>query len=162
MLSNVVPYPPHGGVQLRVYNLLTRIAAWHDVTVGCHAWSADDVESAALLQRSGIPTVVAPLGPAGWRHVLPALGTMLAGRPPEVAQYFSPTLRDLVARGGYDVIQVEEPLLAAYVDRRRTRARTILTFHNVHHVQARRIARLEKEAWRRTWRRANARWMRHY
>ena len=115
VLCNVTPYPPHGGVHLRVFNLLKRIAGRHDVTLGCHSWGEEDLEGAAWLSRNGIRTVTGPLTAGNWRHIAPALGAMLSGRhPPELVQYQTPELHALVAEGGFDVLQVEETLLAPY------------------------------------------------
>jgi glycosyltransferase involved in cell wall biosynthesis len=164
VLTNVVPYPPHGGVQLRVLNLLARIARKHEVTLGCHAWSDEDRENAGALSRFGIEAVPATLAPGSWRHAIPAAYSTIAGRPPEIVQYHSPVLRSLAGRGSFDIVQVEESLLAPYADAvdRRSKTKTIIVFHNVHFVHTARIATIERLGWRRAWRRVNARMMRRY
>jgi glycosyltransferase involved in cell wall biosynthesis len=164
MLSNIVPYPPHGGVHLRILNIAQRIAARHEVTLGCHSWGEEDLEGAAWLNRNGIRTITAPLRAANWRHAPSALGALLAGEPPEIVQYQSAGLHALVANERFDLIQVEETLLTPYV----TAApplpdtKTVLTFHNLHFVQEKRIAAIEPNRGVRLWRELNARRMRRY
>ena len=163
-LTNLVPYPLHGGVQLRVFHLARRIARKHEVTLGCHSWDRTDCENADLLSRRYIPTVCGPVYAFDSRHLLPSLSAALHGRPPETAQYQSPVLHDLVRKGNYDIIQIEETLLAPYAESipRGAATKTVLTFHNIHFQQTRRIAALESSVFRRAMRRANAAWMRQY
>jgi len=142
VLTNVVPYPPHGGVHLRVFHLLKRIARKHDVTLGCHAWCQEEAESARGLSQFGIQTVTGLLTVGGWKHVWPGVGAALSGRPPELVQYQTPELHALLRKERFDVVQVEETLLAPYADSipERAQTKTVLTFHNVHFVQTQRIA----------------------
>jgi polysaccharide biosynthesis protein PslH len=161
-LTNVVPYPPHGGVQLRVLNLFTRIARQHEVTIGCHAWCDEDRDNAAALSYRGIRTVTGALSGANWRRdFIPAAKCLLAGKPPEIVQYQTPELHALVRNECFDILQVEETLLAPYA-KSQTGAKTVLTFHNIHFVQSRRIAEIETAGWRRWWVRTNAQLMRRY
>jgi sugar transferase (PEP-CTERM/EpsH1 system associated) len=164
VLSNVTPYPPHGGVHLRIFNLLQRIAARHEVTLGCHSWGPEDLEGAEWLNRNGLRTVTGPLVAANWRHLAPAVGGLLSGQPPEVVQYQSPQLRALIAKERFDVIQVEETLLAPYVSTApgAPDTKAVLTFHNLHFVQERRIANIERGGPQRLWRGMNAGMMRRY
>jgi glycosyltransferase involved in cell wall biosynthesis len=165
VLANVVPYPPHGGIHARIFNLLRRVARRHDVTLGCHSWGEDDQDGAAWLTRNGIRTLTGRVYPADWRrHAAPALRALVAGRPPEVAQYQAAEVRALVARERFDIVQVEETILAPYATSlpRAHAARTLIVFHNVHFVQEQRIARLEPTRRERLWRRANAAMMRRY
>ncbi len=164
LLTNVVPYPPRGGVHLRVYNLLTRIARKHEVTLGCHSWGEEGRENAAWLNRHCFPTVEAPMSVGNWRHIVPALGNALRGVPPEMAQYQLPGLRALLRRERFDLVQVEETWLAPYIDSipRAWPTRTVITFHNIHAVQTQRMAEIEPVAWRRAWLSTNARFMQRY
>jgi glycosyltransferase involved in cell wall biosynthesis len=163
-LSNVVPYPPHGGVHLRVFHILKRIAEQHEVVLGCHAWCEEEVEGAAQLAKFGIRAVTGILSVGDWRHFGPGMRAALVGRPPEVVQYQTPELRALIRREHFDVVQVEETLLAPYADSIPAGAstKTVLTFHNVHFVQTRRIARIEKSLAGSIWRRTNAHFMQRY
>jgi glycosyltransferase involved in cell wall biosynthesis len=164
VLCNVVPYPPHGGVHTRVFNIIQRVARRHDVTLGCHSWGEEDEAGAAWLTRNGIRTVTAPVHAANWRHAMPAVRAILAGLPPEISQYQTRELHALVARERFDVLQIEETLLAPYATSlpRHGDTRTLLVLHNVHFVQEQRIAALETRRRDRLWRRLNATMMRRY
>ena len=165
-LVNVVPYPLYGGVQLRVFHLLRRIARRHEVTIGCHAWDDEtDFDNAAALTRKGLRTVPGLITDWSWkRHTLPAAGHLLHGYPPELAQYQSPVLHDLVRSERFDILQIEETLLTPYAKSLPpgAKTKTVLTFHNIHFVQGRRIAEIESGGARRLWARTNARLMRRY
>lgn len=164
-LANITPYPARGGIHLRILHLLSRVAQRHDVTLGCHFWDERDQESAEVLSRMGIRTVGGLVRPGSLRrHALPGIRQALRGIPPETAQYQSPVLHDLVQRGGYDLLHVEETILTPYLRSVPTGARPakVLTLHNVHFAQDRRIADIEPSAGRRAMKRWNARWMWHY
>lgn len=164
-LANITPFPARGGIHLRILNLLTRIAAKHEVTLGCHFWDERDQESAEVLTRMGIRTVGGLVRPGSLRrHALPGIRHALHGIPPETAQYQSPVLHQLVRQGGYDLLHVEETILTPYL---RSIApghtpRKVLTLHNVHFAQDRRIAAIEPSVRRRVMKRCNAQWMWHY
>jgi glycosyltransferase involved in cell wall biosynthesis len=158
-LTNLAPYPPRGGVQLRVWNIAKRVARHHEVTIGCHVWSP---EEAAGLDGCGLPAVTGAIWAANWSHVAPAVRGAFRGRPPELAQYYSPVIRDLLRTSQFDLVQFEETLLAPYLDDLPRGPKTVLTLHNVHFEQGRRMAGLEGQWWRRGWRKLNAGWMRYY
>lgn len=165
VLSNIVPYPPHGGVHQRIFNVLQRVAARHEVTLGCHSWGEEDREGVDWLNRNGIRAIAAPLRAANWRHLAPALRAgMLDGEPPELVQFQTPELQALIARETFDLIQVEETLLAPYVTGAPPgrAAKSIMVFHNVHFVQEQRIAAITRSPTLRLWRGLNARMMRRY
>ena len=164
VLSNIVPYPPYGGVHLRVFNILKRIAGRHEVTLGCHSWSPEDLEGADWLTRNGIRTVTGPLAAGNWRHAGPAVRAVIAGLPPELVQYQTPELHALIARERFDVLQVEETMLTPYASSlpEGGATKTVLVLHNVQFLQAQRIARIETSLGGRLWRNANAGMMRRY
>lgn len=164
-LCNVVPYPPDGGVHLRIFNLLKRVAEKHEVVVGAHSWDESDEAGAAWMTRNGMRTVTGRLVAGNWRHAIPALRALLtSGQPPEVVQYQAPELRKLIATERFDVIQVEETILAPYLDYlpKDSTAKTVITFHNIHYVQARRIAQIEQTRWTRLWRHINGLLMKRF
>jgi glycosyltransferase involved in cell wall biosynthesis len=150
---------------LRILHLLQRIARHHDVTLGCHVWDERDREGVEALNQLGIRTVGADIWAGSLRrHALPGIVNALRGIPPETAQYQTRELHALVAKGEYDVLHVEETTLTPY-------ARSIpaghpghrvLTLHNVHFVQDRRVAAIEPTRRRRIWKHLNAGWMWHY
>ncbi|MFN8668505.1 MAG: glycosyltransferase family 4 protein [Gemmatimonadaceae bacterium] len=164
-LANITPYPARGGIHLRILNLLSRVARRHDVTLGCHFWDERDQESADALTGMGIRTIGGLVRPGSLRrHALPGIRQALRGIPPETAQYQSPALHQLVQRGEYDLLHVEETILTPYLRSIAPGRRPlkVLTLHNVHFAQDLRIAAIEPSASRRAMKRWNARWMWHY
>ncbi|MCC6928124.1 MAG: glycosyltransferase [Gemmatimonadaceae bacterium] len=164
-LANITPYPARGGIHLRILNLLSRVAQRHEVTLGCHFWDERDRESGEVLSRMGIRTVGGMVRSGSLRqHALPGIRRALRGIPPETAQYESPALHQLVQRGGYDLLHVEETILTPYARSVAPGERPlkVLTLHNVHFAQDRRIAAIEPSAGRRAMKRWNAQWMWHY
>jgi glycosyltransferase involved in cell wall biosynthesis len=163
LLANVVPYPPHGGIQLRILRLMEHISRHHEVTLCCHAWSEADEANARELTRSGIRTFTGRLGPEiGWDKLRSAFAVILQGRPPELALYRSRQLvgilRRLLRSEAFDAIQVEETLLTHYVSLLPTGSSTrrIVVLHNIASVQAARTARIETTLLKRVWRHFNS------
>jgi hypothetical protein len=146
VLANTTPWPPRGGAQLRIRHLLERMAGRHEVVLGCHMWSDADRDGVAELNRRGLRTVGGMIRfPSTQRWLFNAAMHGLRGLPPETVKMQAPELHQLVRDGAYDVLQVEETLLAPYFrsmprDRRRHR---VLTLHNVHFLQDLRLARIE-------------------
>jgi glycosyltransferase involved in cell wall biosynthesis len=165
VLANSTPWPPRGGPQLRIRHLLERIAGQHEVVLGCHMWSDADRDGVAELNRRGLRTVGGMIRfPPAQRWLLNAALHGLQGLPPETVKMQAPELHQLVRDGAYDLLQVEETILAPYFrsmphDRQRHR---VLTLHNVHFLQDLRLARIEPSLRWQAWRRFNALWMRFY
>lgn len=165
VLANATPWPPRGGAQLRIRHLLERIAKRHEVVLGCHMWSDADREGVAELNRRGLRTVGGMIRfPSTQRWLFNAALHGLRGLPPETVKMQAPELHQLVRDGAYDVLQVEETILAPYFrsmprDRQRHR---VLTLHNVHFLQDLRLARIEPSLRWQASRRFNAMWMRYY
>jgi glycosyltransferase involved in cell wall biosynthesis len=163
-VANVTPWPAHGGIHLRILNLLERTAQRHHVVLGCHVWNDADRESVRELNARGIPTVGGTMWWASARHVWPALKRALRGIPPETAQYQAEEVHALIRAGDYDVIHIEESILAPYLASvpAGKDIRSVITLHNVHFVQGYRIASIEPFWWRRAWVGFSARWMAWY
>jgi glycosyltransferase involved in cell wall biosynthesis len=165
VLANMTPWPPRGGSQLRIRHLLERIAGQHDVVLGCHMWNDADRDGVAELNQRGLRTIGGMIRFSPTRRWLfNAAMHGLRGLPPEAAKMQAPELHQLVREGAYDVLQVEETILAPYFrsmprDRQRHR---VLTLHNVHFLQDVRLARIEPSLRWQASRRFNALWMRHY
>ncbi len=164
-IANVTPWPPRSGITLRILRLLERVAATHEVTLGCHTWDAADRDGVETLTRRGIRTVGGAVRPASLRsHAWRGVRAALRGVPPETAQYQAPELHALIRAGEYDLLHIEESILAPYAasvpaGRRIPR---VLTLHNVHFVQEARLARIEPSLAGRARRRFNGAWMRSY
>src|SRR6202051_5257202 len=121
VIANVVPYPPHGGSQLRILRILERVAAFHQVALCCHAWSTADEVSARTLTTLGIRTFTGRLRPQiDLSKIAAAARFGVAGRPLELALYRSSALtkvvRGLLRAEAFDIFQVEETVMAHYAD----------------------------------------------
>jgi glycosyltransferase involved in cell wall biosynthesis len=165
LLANVTPWPAHSGISLRILRLLERVAQQHDVTLGCHTWGPEDRAAVVELNRRGIRTVGGDVHVGSIRrHGMTALGRAFRGVPPETAQYVAPELAALVRAGKYDVLHIEESILAPYAELvpAGRRVPRVITLHNVHFVQDRRIAQIEPSVTRRAVKYFNAAWMRSY
>jgi len=168
-ISNVVPYPPRSGLQLRTLHILERVARVHTVTLCCHAWSDTDEANARELTSRGIRTFTGRLGPhIDLPKIAAAARLLITGRPPELALYRSPELarivHHLVRDEPFDILQVEESILAHYLDLLPDGCptRRLLIFHDVHFAQAARAAGLEQAVGMRLWRHLNGFCMRLY
>jgi hypothetical protein len=162
VISNVVPYPPHSGMKLRILHLLKRVALQHEVTLCSHAWSHADEDQARVLSQYGIRIFTGAMHPRIDLEKLSAAARFgLSARPPELALYRSKhltaTLRDLFRAETFDILQIEEPILAHYADflPRGSTTKRLLTFHDIHFVQSARAAALEQSIGLSAWRRFN-------
>lgn len=163
-LANITPYPAIGGIHLRILHILQRVAQHHEVTLGCHTWDPDDRASVEALNQMGLHTVGSMIY-TGTRRQRLARGIRgaLHGTPPEAAQMQTAELHTLVQAGDYDVLHIEETSLTPYLrSMPRGNRKSVLTLHNVHFVQDRRIANIAASPADRVWKHVNAEWMRHF
>lgn len=141
-LSQIVPYPPHGGVLQRGYNLVRELG--REARVHLLAYVHPDVlpteaacrESQAALEKFCECVEYFPL----WTKASPlhrvaglAIGA-LSSRPFSVLAHRSAGFRrrvaDLVMTKSFDVIHVDTIALAQFLDRRWS-IPTVLTHHNI-------------------------------
>ncbi len=103
VLNEEIPYPPTSGGRIRNYNLLSRLAARHDLTYLCHR-HADLEEGRAAeqwLSALGVRSVIVdrPLpGKSGLGFYARLAANLLDRRPYSVASHSSRQLRAAVAR----------------------------------------------------------------
>lgn len=163
-LANITPYPAIGGIHLRILHILQRIAQHHEITLGCHTWDHDDQASVKALNQMGLRTVGSMIYTGSRRQRLArGLRGALHGTPPEAAQMQTAELNALVQAGNYDVLHIEETSLTPYLrSMPRGNHKSVLTLHNVHFVQDRRIANIATSPVDRAWKGLNAEWMRHF
>ncbi len=164
-ISNVTPWPAHGGVHLRILHLIERVARHHTVSLGCHVWSDEDRDGVAELNRRGIPTVGGLVHAGSWeRHARAGFRRARRGIPPETAPFQAKVIHELIRTGAYDVLHIEESLLAAYSESipPGRGIRRVITLHNVHFIQEWRIAAFDGPLLQRAWTYFNAAWMWFY
>ncbi|CUQ67395.1 glycosyltransferase [Candidatus Nitrospira inopinata] len=141
-LSQIVPYPPHGGVLQRGYNLIRELG--NEAEVHLLAFVHPDVlggdaameESRVALQKHCARVEYFRLWPkASPLHRVAAL-TMaaLSSRPFSVLAHYSGTfrqrVRELVASNQFDVIHADTIALAQFLGNRWP-IPTVLTHHNI-------------------------------
>jgi sugar transferase (PEP-CTERM/EpsH1 system associated) len=144
MLCGEIPFPPHGGSRMRVYQFLRALAGRHAITLLAYSHTDDDCASTEALKqwcrvqavRWQEPEPLArmrsdsPL--AAWLAYWRAL---LLDTDPFVAQYFrtaamTKLVRDLLARDAFDLIHVEDTAMMALLPEQ-VRAPIVLSIENV-------------------------------
>ncbi len=150
-ITDSLPYPPFSGDRLRVYSLLRRIAARHEVWLAALIDSADredglphltelcrGVETAHLRRRH-------PLA-----HLPGLIGYALAGRPLELKFQHSVALarriRAMTADQDFDLVHIEPSSMALYWESLSpaSRGKRLLGFHNVTWQQYARLSGIEQ------------------
>jgi sugar transferase (PEP-CTERM/EpsH1 system associated) len=160
-LSQIVPYPPHGGVLQRGYNLLRELGRHSDVHL--LAFVHPDVlltpttldESRRELGRFCRSVEYFPLWAkksAAHKAAALALGVvspapfgMIAHR----SRAFGARVVATTRAERFDIVHVDTIALAPFVDLDRSAAATVLTHHNVESMLMERRAQVERRWWAR-------------
>jgi sugar transferase (PEP-CTERM/EpsH1 system associated) len=137
LLSPWMPWPPHDGGRIRILNTLRHLGQRHRLTLVAPSRSAADAEALDELSPLCEQVVTARL-PAHTRAVLGrALRGALQRRPLVQGIHYAPALaarvRALTGSRDYDIVQVEFSWFTPYLKALHpaSRARTVLTMHNV-------------------------------
>ncbi len=137
LLSPWLPWPPRDGARIRILETLRHLARSHRVTLVAAVRDRKEAAGAGRL-ADVCERVVTGLVRGRPSSALPRLLGGLARRRPWVQSFhYSPALarrvRALAARGRYDIVHVEFPFLAPYLDAARACARTpaVLSMHNI-------------------------------
>ncbi len=143
MLAPQVPWPPQQGTTLRNYHIARLVARHHDVTVLAFGQPGADVSA---LRHAGIEVLAVPPPPP--RSLARRFRDLLTDPVPDLARRLdAPAMWSRLAelaRGGFDVVQVEGFEMAPYGlawPRRAGRPRLIYDAHNAEWV-------LQDRAWR--------------
>src|SRR2546421_12883869 len=122
MVNAEIPYPPHGGSRMRVYQFVRGLAQRHRITLLAYHYTDDDMAGIEALSRLCQVVAVRWQEPQTMVRMrsTSALGARLAyGRAllfdgdPFAAQYFrvpalKGRLRELLTRERFDLIHVED------------------------------------------------------
>lgn len=166
-LSQIVPYPPHGGVLQRGYNLIREITQSAEVHLLAfvHPDELPDSQAVAegrtVLEQMCRSVEFFTLWPKRSRaHRLAALGVAgLSRRPFSVIAHRSTRFRQrvnaLLASSTFDVVHVDTLALAPYTHY--FRIPSVLTHHNIESVLMRRRSEAERSALARAYLRREAR-----
>jgi glycosyltransferase involved in cell wall biosynthesis len=157
-LSQVLPYPPSGGVQIRTYHTLRILASAYDVTAVCfyrgRIQDAKSVRNAveALSQWARVEAHRLP-SESGWPRLLADhLRSVLRRRPYTYYIYRSTAVRrrmmELLRRERFDLVHVDSLDLLAYLPLFRDLP-VVCAHHNVESRLLQRRAWAEKSWWRR-------------
>jgi sugar transferase (PEP-CTERM/EpsH1 system associated) len=148
LLSPWLPWPPHSGGRIRIFETLRYLSHQHSVTLVTSVYSAEDSRHAVALKdycENIVTTVLANDTGA----VLSRLSRGLFGRRPLIQSFYYDTrlaeqIRNLTSRIRYDIIQVEFPFLTPYLRAvaPHSRAKRILTMHNIESLRFERELRL--------------------
>jgi len=154
-MSPWLPWPPYDGGRIRILETLRYLSRRHSVTLVTSLCRADEIEHAPVLKdfcQNVITTVVSN----GTRAVFSRLSRGLLSRRPLIQSFYYDThlaqqVRDLTSRVAYDVIQVEFPFQTPYLNAVAplSRAKKILTMHNIESLRFERELQLSQWGKRR-------------
>jgi len=160
LLSPWMPWPPHDGGRIRVLNTLRYLSQRHRVTLVAPSRNARDAEAVSELGHLCEEVATAELPGSTWAVAGRALRGALQRRPLIQSVHYGRSLaeqvRRLTATDGYDIVQVEFSWFAPYLQaiHDSSRARTVLTMHNVESLRFARELSAETSVTRRlalTW-----------
>lgn len=132
-----LPVPPDSGARIRDFNLISRIAAEHDVSVLSLLEFPDELDHAEPLRAicSNVDGVVARRSWLG--TAVAAIGGFLEGRPvattPFIYRDLAQRIREMTGSRQFDVVQIEHSFLAPYRDALAPgyKGATVLSLHNI-------------------------------
>lgn len=156
LITDMLPYPPISGTELRTYNLLRHLSQNHDVwlisLVGDQEEAAEAAHLADFCQR--VETILHPsLGalerPADFFRY------MLAGKPPDLRLLYSEEMIEriqaFITEVDFDIIQIQNSYMGLYLEAipQELHDRVVLEFIDIVHSKYDRIYRLEPKTSRK-------------
>jgi len=155
LMSPWLPWPPYDGGRIRILETLRYLSRRHSVTLVTSLRRAEEIEHAPVLGdfcQNVITTVVSN----GTGAVFSRLSRGVLSRRPLIQSFYYDThlawqVRDLTSRVAYDVIQVEFPFQTPYLNAVAplSRAKKILTMHNIESLRFKRELQLSQWGKRR-------------
>jgi len=152
VITDMLPYPPVSGGLLRVYNLLSRVAKQHQVTLIAPQTCEDQDKDIHHLKKQGYQVTTAKVAK---RSRLTKILTMAhcarSGQPLELGYEYREELTEkiktCVSAERFDIIQVEQSHMAHYLAMlpQNKTSKRILMLHDVDFAQADRMAHLEQK-----------------
>ena len=151
IIADYLPYPLIGGDRIRIYNLLSRVASRHEVSLAAFLEKPEDAEGVPHLQQICNRVETASFQ---WRSRLEKMYGMLrfalVGKPMELNLLYSEELvgkiKQLVYTEDFDIIQIEHSRMGFYLETlpKDRRCASILMLHNFTFQQYNRISRMER------------------
>ena len=153
MVCGEIPYPPHGGSRMRVYQFIRALSQRHRITLLAYQYADDECVHSAVLGalcrvvavRWQEPAALARMRVAGTLAAQLAYGRgLLFDSDPWVAQYFRlPALKarlcDLLAREQFDLVHVEDTAMMTVLPAE-LNVPVVLSIQNVEYWRAARAA----------------------
>lgn len=161
LLAQTLPFPPDGGVNIRIYNVLRLLARTYDVTLLCfmrkaerHAPGAVAAGIAGLLPYADVAVFPIPQEYSRVRLLWDHLRSVVTGRAYTWYAYdsrdFRARLRTLLASRKFEVAQIDSLDLAAYLPDLEGLP-VVCVHHNVESTLMHRRAQVEQRGWRRAY-----------
>jgi sugar transferase (PEP-CTERM/EpsH1 system associated) len=147
LLSPWMPWPPHDGGRIRIFNTLRYLSQHHDVTLAAPSRTPDDVDAPAELRDHCQEIVTADLRGDSWAVMARSLGGALRRRPLIESIHHGHALAREVsrvtAREPFDIVQVEFSWFTPYLRAidPACGARSVLVMHNVESLRFQRELR---------------------
>lgn len=149
-ITKWLPYPPDTGNPIRNFNVFSRLAKKHDVTVLSFVdkdTKAEDIKTLGdYCQRViSVPFSERPATNEPGK----AIKYMLAGKPPDLRLNMIPemsaTIQRLTREEDFDIVQIEDSFMALYLDDVTPKGgcRTVLSLHDINFHKIKRIQQLE-------------------
>lgn len=129
LLTSRLPYPPHRGDKLKIYNLIRQLsAAGHRITLLSFIASRSELEYVPALRNHCEKIITVFLPP--WRSWLNCLAVLFSSTPFQVAYFASEemreTVREVLNRKAHDVVHVHLIRMAQYApEKNRSVARVL-------------------------------------
>lgn len=143
LLAPYPPFPPRGGGALRIYHLLTGLAARHDLTLLTFAPDAGAIAALAPLRdHCRVATVIGPQPRGLARRAISTLASPLPDMALRNASpAFAEALSRLLAAERFDIVQAESIELAGFaLQARELASRLVLDEFNAEYLLQRRAA----------------------
>ncbi len=161
LLAQTLPFPPDGGVNIRIFNVLRLLARTYDVTLLCFVRRAERHEAGAvaagiagLLPYADVAVFPIPQEYNRLRLVWDHLRSVISRRAYTWYSYesrdFAARLRSLLASRTFDVVQIDSLDLAAYLPML-DGLPVVCVHHNVESTLLHRRAQLQPTRWRRAY-----------
>lgn len=139
-VSAVLPYPLHSGGQVRIYNLLKRLSAKHEITL--YAFIRDEKEKQYLKELSFMKKTVTVMRGRAWQPKY-VFKTLTSSYPLLWSTYHNremlSLLADEITNGKYDLIHIEPGYVWPSIPTEH-RAPIVVSEHNVEHEVYRKYA----------------------
>jgi polysaccharide biosynthesis protein PslH len=168
IVCNTVPYPPHAGGDERIFNILTSVSRYYEVSL---VTTSDKrfIKNAEYLRtictkvyiipietsRSLIQKVLLFFCPSEWSRLLRRLTMLLKGIPYNVLRSYHFTFRDklveILEEVKYDIVQFEFLETGQYLTDLRSllkHSKTVFDQHAIHSLQAKRTAQYINWPWK--------------